>query len=910
MPAIPEALAIAIQHHRVGRLREAETIYRQILASDPNHHDAWHLLGLIASQVGDHQNGVECIQRALTLRPDWTEAHFNLGNNWKRQGKLDLAIACYQRALQLKPDFADAHNNLGLAWREHGDLEQAAACYQQALQLKPDFAEAHNNLGNVLAVQDKTDEAAACYQRALQLKPGYADGHNNLGNVLTRQGKLDRAVACYQRALQLKPDFAEAHNNLGNVFMDQGKPDEAAACYQRALELKTDYVEAHNNLGHVFNGRGELDKATACYRRALQLNPNYAPAHYSLGLVYQVRGDLNEAVACYRQALKRDPAYAEAHNNLGNALKDQGNLDEAVACCLRALELKPDLAEAHNNLGAAVREQGRPDDAIACYRRALELNPDLAEAHINLGDALREQGKLDAAVACFRRALELKPDSAVVHNSLGDAFTEQGKLDAAVACYRRALELKPSYVSALGSLVHGLQHVCCWDDLRVLSERVIEAIDQDSDAGLASPVAPFGFLALPLMTTAEQQRKCARQWVNQRLKVKGEFGYDRAHNRTTAPKTKMIIGYLSADFHSHAVAYLIAELIEKHDRSRFAIHGYSYGRDDGSAMRGRLVRAFDRFVDVRNLSHLQAAQRIAGDEVQILVDLTGYTRNARTQIVALRPAPIQVNYLGYPGTMGGSFIDYILVDDYVVPSDQQPSFTEKLVHLPGCYQVNDSQREIASCTQSRAECGLPEAGFVFCSFNNNFKITPEMFGVWMTLLKEVPGSVLWLLEGNRFAPANLCREAKRRGVAAERLVFAPHRPLAEHLARHRLADLFLDTFPYNAHTTASDALWAGCPVLTMAGETFASRVAASLLTALDLPELITRSLADYQDAALRLARNAGLLVALRERLEASRKDSQLFNADWFARNLEKAYSTMWEIYASGEAPRAFTVSPV
>jgi len=504
----------------------------------------------------------------------------------------------------------------------------------------------------------------------------------------------------------------------------------------------------------------------------------------------------------------------------------------------------------------------------------------------------------------------LKPDSALAYNSLGDAFREQGKLDEAVACFRRALELKPSYASALGSLVHELQHVCCWDDLRVLSERVIEAIDQDSDVGLAAPVAPFGFLALPLMTTAEQQRKSARQWVNQQLKVKGEFGYDRAHNRTAAPKTKMIVGYLSADFHSHAVAYLIAELIEKHDRSRFAIHGYSYGPDDGSAMRGRLVRAFDRFVDVRNLSHSQAAQRIAGDEVQILVDLTGYTKNARTRILALRPAPIQVNYLGYPGTMGASFIDYILVDDYIVPSDQQPSFTEKLVHLPGCYQVNDSQREIASCTPSRAECGLPEAGFVFCSFNNNFKITPEMFGVWMELLKEVPGSVLWLLEGNRFAPANLCREAKRRGVAAERLVFAPHKPLAEHLARHRLADLFLDTFPYNAHTTASDALWVGCPVLTMAGETFASRVAASLLRVLGLPELITRSLADYQDAALRLARNAGLLAALRERLEASRKESQLFNADWFARNLEKAYSAMWEIYASGEAPRAFTVSSV
>jgi protein O-GlcNAc transferase len=842
MPTIPEALAIAISHHRVGRLQEAETIYRQILTADPNRHDTWHLLGLIALQAGNYQAGVECIERALALAPGWPEAHFNLGNAWRERGKLDVAIACYERALQLKPDYAEAHNNLGLAWRNHGDLDQAVACYQRTLQLKPGYAEAHNNLGNVLALQGKPDDAAACYQRALRLRPGYAEARNNLGNVFKGQGKLDQAAACYQQALELKPGIAEVYNNLGDVLLAQGKPDEALASYQRALQLNPGYAEAHNNLGIVLKEQGKLDEAAECYQRALELKPDYAIAHYNLGLVYHGRGGLDEAAACYRQALKRHPAYAEAHNNLGTALMDQGNLHEAVACFRRALELKPDLAEAHSNLGAAVHEQGKPHEAVACFRRALEL--------------------------------------------------------------------KPSYIAALVSLVHELQHICCWDDLRVLSKRVTEAVDRDSEVELASPVAPFSFLALPLETTAEQQRKCAQKWVTGRLKAKGELGCDRARNRTAAPKAKMIIGYLSADFCSHAVAYLIAELIEKHDRSRFAIHGYSYGPDDGSAMRGRLVRAFDRFVDVRNLSHLQAAERIAADEVQILVDLTGYTKNARTQILAPRPAPIQVNYLGYPGTMGASFIDYILVDDYIVPSDRQPYFTEKLVHLPGCYQVNDSQRAIASVTPSRAACGLPDAGFVFCSFNNNYKFTPEMFSVWMELLKEVPGSVLWLLEGNRFAPANLCREAKRRGVAAERLVFAPRKPLAEHLARHRLADLFLDTFPVNAHTTASDALWVGCPVLTLAGETFASRVAASLLRAVGLPELITTSLADYQDAALRLARNADLLAELRERLEASRKESHVFNADWFARNLEKAYSTMWATYASEEAPRAFTVSAV
>jgi protein O-GlcNAc transferase len=350
MPTISEALAIAVQHQQAGRLQEAQTIYRQILAADPNHHDAWHLLGLIACEVGEYQAGVECIQRALAFRPDWALAHFNLGNAWKDQGKLDEAMACYQRAVQRKPDFAEAHNNLGLAWREHGDLDEAAACYQRALRLKPGFAEAHNNLGNVFNDQDKPDEAAACYQRALQLKPDYADAHNNLGNVFKDQGKPDLAVACYQQALQLKPGFAEVHNNLGNVFMDRGKPDEAAACYQRALQLKPDYADAYNNLGNVFKDQEKPDEAAACYQRALQLKPDYALAHYNLGVLWHDRSNLDEAVACYREALKRDPAYAQAHNNLGNALKDQGNLDEAVASFRRALELKPDDHTAHSNL--------------------------------------------------------------------------------------------------------------------------------------------------------------------------------------------------------------------------------------------------------------------------------------------------------------------------------------------------------------------------------------------------------------------------------------------------------------------------------------------------------------------------------------------------------------------------------
>ena len=391
------------------------------------------------------------------------------------------------------------------------------------------------------------------------------------------------------------------------------------------------------------------------------------------------------------------------------------------------------------------------------------FKPDLPDTHNNLGNLLKDAAQSSAVVACYQRALQLKPNFAEAHNNLGNALREQDRLDEAVACFRRALELKPDYAAALGSLVHTLEHLCCWDDLDALSQRLIEVVEGDSGRRIVFPVAPFTFLTLPVVTTAEQQLRCARQWVDRQLKAISGAGHGLARHPPAGPKSKITIAYLSADYHSHATAWLIAELIEKHDRGRFAVFGYSYGPDDRGPTRRRLVEAFDRFVDVKDASHMAAAQRIAADGVDILVDLKGYTKDARTEILALRPAPIQVNYLGYPGTMGAEFMDYILVDDYIVPPDQQPFFTEKLVYLPGCYQVNDSRREISGHTPSRQECRLPAEGFVFCSFNNSYKITPQMFEVWMRLLKAVPGSVLWLLEGNPFVSANLCREAEARG---------------------------------------------------------------------------------------------------------------------------------------------------
>jgi predicted O-linked N-acetylglucosamine transferase (SPINDLY family) len=367
------------------------------------------------------------------------------------------------------------------------------------------------------------------------------------------------------------------------------------------------------------------------------------------------------------------------------------------------------------------------------------------------------------------------------------------------------------------------------------------------------------------------------------------------------------LGYLSGDFHQHATAQLMAGLFEHHDRDRFEVLAYSYGPDDRSPMRARLASAFDRFIDIHALSHREAARLIHADKVDILVDLKGYTHHARPAISAHRPAPVQVNYLGYPATMGADFIDYIIVDPFVVPSSQQPFFSERLVYLPGSYQVNDRRREVAKARTSRQDCGLPSEGLVLCSFNNSYKISPVFFDIWMRLLRLVPGSILWLLEPNELVKHNLRSEARKRGVDSGRLIFAPVLSSAEHLGRHRHADLFLDTLPCNAHTTASDALWAGLPVLTCCGSTFAGRVAGSLLMAIGMPELVTGSLEEYERLALALARDPQRLIALRKKLESNRDAGALFDLPKLTENLETAYARMWQTWLSGQTPAAFSI---
>ncbi len=720
-----------------------------------------------------------------------------------------------------------------------------------------------------------------------------------------QSGRLQAAEQHYRQVLALDPRHAPAWNLLGVVQAQLSQWPAAVDCFRRAIAIDATDAHAHCSLADALKQLGDLAQAIASYRRALALNDALPQAHYNLGVALEESGRRDEAIACYRRAIQLQPGNAQLLYNLGNTFYQQGCLSEAIAEYRRSIDLQPDFAEAYYNLAIALNQQGRWDESQACYRRSIALQPEFAEAYNNLANTLVELGQSDEAIAHYRRAIELRPTLSNAHHSLGNALLERGARDEAIVCYRRALALRPDYPLAAAALAHQLQQVCQWGELPALVQSVVEAVDAADARGTMSGVSPFTFLALPVSTTAEQQLRCARQWAARQLRPAAAPMHA---SRSKSANSKLRVGYLSADYHYHATAMLVVELFETHDRRRFEIIGYSYGRPDDSPLRRRLVRGLDQFVDLRSLPPAESARRIAQDSVDILVDLKGYTVGARTQILAEHPAPIQVNYLGYPGTMGASFIDYILVDDFIAPSDQQRYYAEKLVHLPGCYQVNDSQRQIAPRTPSRAECGLPEQAFVFCSFNNTYKITLEMFDVWMRLLHAVPGSVLWLLESNSPAVTNLRREAEARGVPSARLVFAPRLPLEEHLARHRLADLFLDTFPVNAHTTASEALWAGCPMVTLAGQTLASRVAGSLLRALGLPELIATSINEYEQIALRLANEPARLAELRARLANRRVNAAVFDAAKFAPALERAYETMWSIYSSGQEPRSFAVT--
>jgi predicted O-linked N-acetylglucosamine transferase (SPINDLY family) len=795
------------------------------------------------------------------------------------RGDLAAAKQLCAYALNAEPGHFSALSLLGVLAARMGHAEAAAEFLGRAVAARPREAAAHNNYGIALKNLHRFGEALACYARALSLDPGFSEAHYNQGVVLELLGRPDEALASYERALALNPKYADAHNNRGKALNSLGRTSEALASFDRAIAIQPALLEAHNNRGAILRSLGRLDEALASYEQALRLNPNDAAAYNHRGVVRQKLGRTDEALHDYERALRLKPDYAEVHSNRGVLLQQLGRFDEALASIDSALRLQPNYADAHFNRGNVLVELKRFELACASYERALAIAPAVPEVLHNYGHVLFEMLRFEDALRSYDQALAALPGYAEAWYSRGNVLKELQRTEDALASYARALELQPDYAWLYGSWLHTKMQLCDWSDFEARISELAARIERRETATPPFPV-------LSLMDSPSLHQLAARTWI------------EKEHPRASAPlpmaagprHERIRVGYFSRDFRNHSVAMLLAETLERHDRSRFEISAFSYGPDTQDQMRRRIELGVDRFVDVQ-WRRDEDVVRLARDmELDIAVDLVGFT-GGRLGVFALRAAPVQVSYLGYLGTLGADFMDYLIADETIVPAEKRRHYTERIAYLPS-YQANDSKLAIADKHCTRAELGLAETGFVFCCFNASYKITPPTFDRWMRILRAIEGSQMLLLGDVARVEQHLRREAERRGVDGKRLVFGQKLPVPEYLARFRCADLFLDTLPYNAGTTASNALWAGLPVLTQIGESFPARVAASLLHAVGMPELVTYTSDEYEAAAIGLGTHPSHLAALREKLARNRLTTPLFDTGSFTRHLEEAYRLM------------------
>lgn len=677
-----------------------------------------------------------------------------------------------------------------------------------------------------------------------------------------------------------------------------GRLGDAERLYRKVLKTESKHFPALVMLGLVCAQQGRLGEAEGLLRMALTVQPGDPGAQFNHANVLLAMQRHDEAFGAFGRALALHPAIPEAHLNRGGILMMRQQPRDAIACFDAALQIDPRYAEAHCNRGNALEALGRPDEALASYDRALALNPQQPEFHASRANLLHRLRQNEEALAALAKAIALQPRHPGLHLNRANILLDLKRFDEAFAAYDQAFRLDPNLDYLEGDRFFAKMMICDWTDLAAENAHLVAGV------AAARPVSrPFAFLTAQAPAAAQIQ--CANMFADRDYPARPPLWRGERYDHQ-----RIRIAYLSADYREHPVAILLAGLFERHDRSRFETMAVSFGAAGNSPMRQRLMGAFDRFLDVHDKSDGDVAQLLRDMEIDIAVDLMGPTQNARPGILAHRPAPVQVLYLGYAGSSGAPYVDYLLADRVVIPEAERELFRERIVYLPDSFMGADSSRAIAAATPTRAEEGLPPSGFVFCAFNNSYKLSPLIFDVWMTLLNEVPGSVLWLSGSNESAERRLRAAAQARGIAPERLVFAGRVARNEdHLARHRLADLYLDTLPINAHSTANDALWAGLPVLTCRGGTFGSRVAASLLTAVGLSDLITDNLADYTALALKLARDPDLLSSLRGTLAANRNRSPLFDTARFTRHIEAAYLTMWQRAQRGEPPSPFSVPP-
>jgi len=772
---------------------------------------------------------------------------------------------------------------------EQGNLDAAEQLLMKVLQMHAKNFDALHILGVIKGIKKNPQEAIRLFKKAIAIDANHHFVQFNLAKALAEIGRDEESMPHHKKAVQLAPGHIEAWLNYGVSLGNCNRFEEAIACYEKMLSINPREPQAWCNYGVACYRLERYDDALTAYDRALAAAPEHAQSWANSGVVLAKLKRYGAAVAAYEKALSFMPDLSEVWFNYATALRQLDRHQDALAAYDKVLQIDPTHTDAWRESGFVFIRLRWYEAALSAFEKVLASHPEQADIWNVKATVLTTLRRFDEAQACFDQAIAIQPQLAPAWMNKGLNFSQQKKYAEAFHAYDQALRINAELAWLYGNWLHCKNQLCDWrhsepEVLRALIEAGKQAIE------------PFSLLALsddPLL-----EKRCAQLYADTMYP-------DRRHGRVwPAPdhNRRIRIGYYSADLHNHATAHLITELFEKHDRSRFELIAFSFGPSSEDPLRKRIVAAMDQFIDVSAQSDedIAALSRTLG--IDIAVDLKGYTHDCRMGIFAHGAAPVQVSYLGYPGSVGAPYMDYLVADATLIGPEMTAYYTEKIVRMPHSYQVNDRARIISPIPVSRSALGLPEQGFVFACFNSNYKFAPQSFDIWMRLLHQVPDSVLWIFQDNQAVVDHLQAEAQQRGIASQRLIFAPFMEPALHLARHRAADLFLDTFHCNAHTTASDALWAGLPVLTRLGQTFSARVAASLLQAVGLADLITRNDAQYEALALQLANNREMLAGYRQQLADTRLSSPLFDSQLFARHLEQAYQTMHQKRLAGLPP--------
>ena len=856
-PQIEQLIGKAIEYFQGGSPKQAEEILLGILNTQSNNLPALEILGLIKASQGNHFESAKYLKKAVKLNPQNPATQYNLAKALSEGKDYLRALIHQEKALQLAPNNPDGWLNYGQTLAHLKRHEQALTAFNNVLTINPNNMEAWLNKGLACSQLERHTEAIDHYHKAIKIKSDNAKAWLDLSTSLGALKRYEDALHSCKQALQLQPKYPEALLNQGTAYNELKQYDQALQCYNQALDIKSDYVDAWYNKGISLEKLERQIEALECYDRAIELNPSLAKAWLNRGCVFGSLKRYKEALYSSEQALKLQPKYSEAWLNQGAAYNELKQYDQALNCYNQALEIKSDYVDAWYNKGVSLEKLDRQTEALECYDRAIEIDPKYAKAWLNQGEI----------------------------------FTLQGRYELALNNYEEALLLDPNTKFLQGTILHTNSLVANWENREIKVQALIDALNKNEE------VAPL----LPMLSISDSPKdhlKASQIWAKNQSLPNNSLGDIPKHSHQ-----KIKIAYFSADFKDHPVSYLTAELFELHDRDRFEVYGFSFRKAQESPIRKRLISAFDHFIEVDNQSDQEVAQLVRQLEIDIAIDLGGYTQHARTGIFAHRAAPIQVNYLGFAGTMGVSYMDYIVADKIVIPPEFQEYYLEKKVYLPNSYMVDDSKRAPSNRQYSRSEFSLPEESIVFCCFNNSYKFNPVRVASFAKILSEVPNSVLWVTGNNPSFRKNLVAEFTKLGISEARIIFANIvDAMEDHLARYRLADLFLDTSPYNAHTTALDSLKSGVPIISLMGKSFASRVGASLLTAISLPELIVQSEQEFIELASRLGKDTVALRLLKEKLSNNLKTTPLFDAKLFCKHLESGYHAMHQKYLQDLPP--------